>query len=164
MNDDEIIELEHELRRLRPRAASARLVDEIRSTLDRDESAIPLMRTDPVFRLSDWVRWGLPLAAAFIFGVLAARFPQVPIDAGLSDSKPALPVDDAGPHYRPVLAENLVFEARDAGLVTLPDGTQARRVSSRYLDTITWRNARTNASLQWSVPREEIRVIPIRAD
>jgi len=164
MNDDEIIELEHELRRLRPRAASAQLFHGIRDSLERDEAAVAAMRTDAVLHISDWVRWGLPLAAAFVFGVLAARFPQAPIEVGRPESRPALPVEDAGSLYRPVRADNLVFEARDAGLVTLPDGTQARQVSNRYLDTITWRNARTNASLRWSIPREEIRLIPIRAN
>ena len=42
------------------------------------------------------------------------------------------------------------------------DGTPARRVRARYLDTYTWRNPATNASLKWSVPRDEIRVLPAR--
>jgi hypothetical protein len=51
--------------------------------------------------------------------------------------------------------------APDEGLVTLADGTPARRVRSSYVDTITWKNPRNNASLRWSVPREEVRVVPV---
>jgi hypothetical protein len=28
------------------------------------------------------------------------------------------------------------------------------------VDTYTWKNPRTNASIKWTVPRDEIRVIP----
>jgi hypothetical protein len=45
--------------------------------------------------------------------------------------------------------------------VTLADGTAARRVRSSYVDTITWKNPKTNASLRWSVPRDEVRVMPV---
>jgi len=45
--------------------------------------------------------------------------------------------------------------------VTLDDGTTARRLRQSYLDRITWKNPETNASLVWSVPREEIRVVPV---
>ena len=45
--------------------------------------------------------------------------------------------------------------------VTLADGTPARRERIQFVDTITWRNPRTNASLTWTVPREEVRVVPV---
>ena len=31
----------------------------------------------------------------------------------------------------------------------------------RYIDTITWANARGGTSLQWSQPREEIQLLPL---
>jgi hypothetical protein len=37
--------------------------------------------------------------------------------------------------------------------------TLTRRVRARYLDTYTWKNPTTNASLRWSVPRDEIRLV-----
>jgi hypothetical protein len=67
------------------------------------------------------------------------------------------------PAYKPVSSEKYVYGSRDDGLVILDDGTTARRLSRRYVDTITWRNPQTNASMRWSVPREEIQVIPISA-
>ena len=63
--------------------------------------------------------------------------------------------------FKPVSAENLLYAQRDDGLVTLADGTTARRYRSSYVDTITWKNPRTQASLRWSVPRTEERVVPV---
>jgi hypothetical protein len=44
-------------------------------------------------------------------------------------------------------------------VATLPDQTEGRQVRYRYVDTYTWRNPTTKASLRWSVPRDEVRVI-----
>jgi hypothetical protein len=30
-----------------------------------------------------------------------------------------------------------------------------------HVDTITWRDPRSAASIQWSVPREELRIVPV---
>ena len=62
---------------------------------------------------------------------------------------------------KPVAAENVLVSARDEGLVTLEDGTPARRERLQFVDTITWKNPRTNSSLRWSVPREEVRIVPV---
>lgn len=62
--------------------------------------------------------------------------------------------------YRPVKAANVLYDLKDEGLVTLEDNTPARRVRARYVDTYTWKNPTTNASLKWSVPRDEVRVLP----
>ena len=45
---------------------------------------------------------------------------------------------------------------------TLDDGTAARRERFQYVDTITWKNPRTNASVRWTMPREEVRVVPVK--
>ena len=64
--------------------------------------------------------------------------------------------------FKPVAAENVLYAVRDEGLVTLDDGTAARRERLNYVDTITWKNPRTNASVRWTVPREEVRVVPVK--
>jgi hypothetical protein len=45
--------------------------------------------------------------------------------------------------------------------VTLDDGTPARRARLKFVDSVTWRDPRSNASLTWTVPREEVRVMPV---
>ena len=64
--------------------------------------------------------------------------------------------------FKPVAAENVLYAVSDEGLVTLDDGTSARRERLSYVDTITWKNPRTNASVRWTVPREEVRVVPVK--
>ena len=71
----------------------------------------------------------------------------------------ALPSADTP--LKPVAAENVLVSARDEGLVILEDGTSARRERLQFVDTITWKNPRTNSSLRWSVPREEVRIVPV---
>jgi uroporphyrinogen-III synthase len=61
---------------------------------------------------------------------------------------------------RPVKAANVLYDLRDEGVVLLEDNTPARQVRARYVDTYTWRNPATNASMKWSVPRDEVRVLP----
>ena len=62
--------------------------------------------------------------------------------------------------YRPVKAANVLYDLQDEGPVLLEDNTPARRVRARYVDTYTWKNPATNASFKWSVPRDEVRVLP----
>ena len=62
--------------------------------------------------------------------------------------------------YQPVAATNVLYDLKDEGTVYLDGDTPARRLRYRYLDTYTWKNPRNNASLKWSVPRDEIRVLP----
>ena len=87
-----------------------------------------------------------------------SRFAGEPFCNGTTD-RPRVASNETP--LKPVAAENVLISATDEGLVTLDDGTQARRERLQYVDTITWKNARTNASLTWRVPREEVRVVPI---
>ena len=140
--DDELHELETELRRLRPVAPSRALSAGIARSLDAP-------------RRHYWAWAALPLAAALVGVVFLRPTPAVSPPAPVM-VKPSTPVA-----YKPVSAENLLYDHRDEGLVTLADGTAARRYRSSYVDTITWKNPRTQASLRWSVPRTEERVVPV---
>jgi hypothetical protein len=154
--DEELKQLEAELKRLRPVAPSAELHARIGAEL-RDDSHGRAAKPSRVHWL--WVA-ALPAAAAV--GFLLNR-PAVQPGSDLptvAHSKPA--ADDlAREPLKPVAMENVLYSATDEGLVTLEDGTTARRERLRYVDTITWRNPRTKASLQWTVPREEVRVVPV---
>lgn len=138
--DDELYELEAELRRLRPVAPSPVLSARIARTLGAP-------------RRNYWAWAALPLAAALV-GVFFLW--QPPVAPPPAPAKAGTPVA-----YKPVSAENLLYDHRDEGLVILADGTTARRYRSSYVDTITWKNSRTQASLRWSVPRTEERVVPV---
>ncbi|HVS54360.1 MAG TPA: hypothetical protein VHD62_18535 [Opitutaceae bacterium] len=137
-----------ELRQLRPSAPRSEFV----ARLDRELSAVASRRR----RARAWL-WpvALPAAAAlaiFIGTMMQRDFSRANIPASAGAARAM---------FKPVAAENVLYAARDEGFVTLDDGTTARRERLRYIDTITWKNPRTHASLQWSVPREEIRVVPV---
>jgi len=174
MNDEDFSDLENELRSLRPKGPSSRLLAEIERELGAT-SCVALPFAAPRDRssgLSVWERYAplaMPVAAAVVFGLLAARFPgrsgtarTATPRADSADVSQAVGVEPLA-SYKPVSAETGAYASLDEGLVILADGSSARQWRDRYVDTITWRNPSTNASLQWSVPRDEVRVVPIRA-
>jgi hypothetical protein len=158
--DDDLQQLETELTQLSPAAPSPDLRRGIAAQLAGAESP---RRTFIGPRLFWWLAVPAAAALAFLMGRHARHRspePGTPVVQSLpfsdqSQGAVSLPV------LKPVAAENVLVSASDEGLVMLSDGTPARRERLHYVDTITWKNPRTNASLQWSVPREEIRVVPV---
>lgn len=154
--DDELQQLEAELKSLRPSAASPHLHRRVAQEL----ATAPRRGWRPHL---PWL-WvvALPVAAAvaMIFLPNARRIPapdnrsEAPRDTAAADAA-------AGEVLKPVTVENVLYAAQDEGLVTLDDGTPARRERLNFVDTIVWQNPRTKASLTWKVPREEIRVVPV---
>ncbi len=149
--DDELQQLEAELKSLRPAPVPRRLVvrleRELAPVASARRTAAPLV----------WFWAALPAAAALVvaLGVMKSRDAVRPVAPGTIATSPS------GAVLKPVAAENVLYAATDEGIVTLDDGTRAHRERLNYVDTITWKNPRTNASLTWSVPREEVRLVPI---
>lgn len=155
--DDELRELESELKGLQP----ARLRDGWQARMQRALGAgsEPVVVSPVALRPSPW--WwlaALPAAAAMLLLLRLApgEAGREPVAAG---SSPVAPPAEAT--LKPVAAENVLYAAEDEGIVTLDDGRPARRERLHFVDTVTWRNPRTNASLIWSVPREEVRIVPV---
>jgi hypothetical protein len=154
--DDDLTNLEAELTRLRPVSPSRALVE----CVGRDLAPAP--RVQPLAPLR-WV-WFAVLPAAAAIAVVVLQYSQRPAEPGLPGRSAVTANATASPAdapLKPVAAENVLVSARDEGLVTLEDGTAARRQRLQFVDTITWRNPRTNSSLRWSVPREEVRIVPV---
>jgi hypothetical protein len=155
--DDDLLKLEAELKALRPAAPTRDFLARIEREL-----AAPAQVSPPVQRTSRawWVlAAALPIAAALALAfIITSRREPVPAVAPppIAATQPSAPAN-----FKPIAAENVLLDARDEGLVTLDDGTTARRERLNYVDTITWKNPRTNASVRWSVPREEIHVVPV---
>lgn len=161
--DEDLKQLEAELTRLQPAAPSRALF----ARVERDLSAAGRAPVTSWPQARREIRpawfWALsaPLAAA---AALAVMFTRVPTEGRAPSARAEMvqaATDDSPTALKPVAAENVLYSASDEGFVTLDDGTPARRERLRYVDTITWRNPRTNASLTWSVPREEVRVVPV---
>lgn len=156
--DDDIRQLEAELERLSPAPPSRTLVQRIEA--DLAVASVPARRTN--VRMG-WI-FALALPAAAALALMLTPFSRErirePAARATAESAAQAAAASEAP-MKPVAAKKILVSADDEGLVTLDDGTQARRERLQYVDTITWRNPRTNASLTWSMPREEVRVTPI---
>ena len=164
--DESLQELEDELKRLRPARPSpalmARLEVEMAREVSPGDSRSPIQpAAAPTGR-----RWAWSLAAAAVIMVaLVLRQMEPPAtrtpDGGSAgDTAPANPAAVAGSGYHPVDASSVYYGATPESGVYLRNQTPVQEVRYRYIDTYTWKNPVTHASMQWSVPRDEIRVIP----
>ncbi len=156
--DNELNQLEAELARMRPAAPSRALLQRIGAEL----VPVAAKRT---FTWIEWILAGALPAATIIVLVFTQVSRPGPAETRPNVITTSSPRDSAratsGLPLKPVAAEKLLVSADDEGLVTLSDGTRARRERLHFVDTITWKNPHTNASLTWSVPREEVRVVPV---
>lgn len=166
--DETLQELENELKTLQPRRAPARWLNQINRELAAElpASARPRYATATNLGSWKWLGWrtvglaaALALVAAVGFVNLRRPFPSAVAPAILAAAPtPATPA--AVPAYEPVTASNVLYDLKDEGAVQGEGEALARRVRARYVDTYTWKNPRNNASIKWTVPRDEIRVVP----
>lgn len=181
MNDD-LTDLENELRALTPRAASTPLEDRIGSLLDRPAQP----RTSVLW----WHRLGFnhPLSALgwglLSPGVTAAVVVLLirPVPPGLSPSPAAdhvsvevgrramsgqpSAVDRVAGEVAPVPAHaiNIVYTAADEGVVLDNGAAPVRRVRYRSADLVQWHDPSTGARWEVAYPREDVRFVPLKAD
>jgi hypothetical protein len=175
--DESLQELENELKNLRPHRPSPALQARVAAALAESPAAFPSPSSsapEPV-RSRAWFSWPLAAAAALAVtaGVALWRSPSAQIQPQELAQAQAVRPGESAPlaipagtnpapvnRYRPVGAASVLYDLKDDGDVYLSDDTPVRRLRYRYVDTYTWKNPATNASLKWSVPREEIRVLP----
>jgi hypothetical protein len=176
--DDTLQELENELKRLSPRGPSVAL----HAALERDLGTEPLPAARPYasatsLRSWKWASWslaGVAALAAFAFVVQSARqpsavpLPQSPVSRVATAPAPeealSQAVAEVSNRYQPVHATSVLYDLHEGDATTLPDRTEGREVRYRYVDTYTWKNPTTNASLRWSVPRDEVRLVRASLD
>lgn len=149
MNED-LLELERELAGLKPRAPSSRLARALETEMNAAVASRP--RTATTWTSWKWVNWSVAAALVALMALASSLQP------------PRSPAAGPSRGYVPIAAERTVYDAADEGLVVLTDGQSGRKFRSRFVDTITWQDPVTRASLRWSVPREEVRVVPVRAN
>ena len=160
-------ELEAELKKLRPHAASPELATRIENAMaevsGRTATAgvLPKRRN---FRVN-WFGLGLGLAAAATFLLLA----RVNVDQpGKRQSvvamtpAPFAPPMQSSDLFVPAGLTQVVYNTRDEGL-HFPKGADqpVRRVRSQKRETLQWRNPGTGTSLRVSYPSEEVTLIPV---
>lgn len=171
--DESLQELENELKRLTPCAPSASLLKTLERELGATAASPAGLRTahrEASVRSWKWAAWALAgaaaAAAAFVVVLDSRRVAPV-----LDEPEPAGPVAVqeapaatreptlAAGRYEPVHAATVLYALQEGAPTVLPDRSEGREVRYRYVDTYTWRNPTTNASLRWSVPRDEVRLV-----
>ncbi len=159
--DNSLQELENELQALQPRRADARWLKRIDRDLAAElpPTARPRYATATNLASWKWLGWrSVGLAAALVL-VAAVSFVNFrPVEAAPAPEAPVAVTEAAV--YQPVTAANVLYDLKDEGPAAMAGETAARQVRARYVDTYTWKNPRTNASIKWTVPRDEIRVLP----
>lgn len=157
-------ELEIELKALQPRRAAPRWLDQVNRELAAELPAPERRRFTTATNLSSW-KWlgwrtagfAAALALVAMLGLIIFRQvrPTTPAPA-LAASTPVRPVAV----YEPTKAMNVLYDFKDEGEVMVDGAAPSRQVRARYVDTYTWKNPRNNASIKWTVPRDEVRVVP----
>ncbi|HUG09751.1 MAG TPA: hypothetical protein VMM36_02000 [Opitutaceae bacterium] len=163
---DDFTDLENELKQLRPRAMPAPLIGRVAKEL-----AEPSRRRG---LFAEWRTWILPAAAAAALALTVTSIPFMMRERGIEAETAVVQpapnpanVSAAAPtpaRLHPVRATNVLYDAVNEGIVYLDEDTPAQRMRLSYLDTITWENPKGGASLQWTVPREEIYFVPVTAN
>jgi hypothetical protein len=176
--DESLHELESELKSLRPQRPAPGLLHRLERDLAApgDGSATPARpRYTSATNLNSgkWLGWravGIAVALALVatLGWMNWRGKAMPASdipaEQLAGNGLLVPPPRTFPtgsdRYQPVAATNVLYDLKDEGPVKVDGDAPAHRLRYRYLDTYTWKNPRNNASLKWSVPRDEIRVLP----
>jgi hypothetical protein len=180
--DENLVELENELKRLSPRRPSRPMLAAIeRDLARRHASGSPGVAvgysTATTLRGWKWTTWALVGAAAVL--ALAFTLPAVfedpkapgdtPVIARQAEaSAAATDIATIAPttldRYEPVQASTVLYAMHESSPRTLPDRTEGREVRYRFVDTYTWKNPARNASVRWSVPRDEVRLVRANLD
>ena len=168
--DETLQELENELKRLTPRRPSAGLIQALERELGPAATGEPAARYSAATSLRSWkwATWSLAGMAAIVALALILQSHRQPVNspATVATTQPVsvkskdIPVN----RYQPVQATSVLYDLKEDGPTALPDRTEGRQVRYRYVDTYTWKNPATNASLRWSVPRDEVRLVRASLD
>lgn len=164
---DDFSDLEAELKRLRPRAVSATVQTAVERGLAASPAESPAAwpparprryTTATLWTSWKWANWSAAATLALLVGGYEVLRPYAALAMGRGEGWSSA----SDPIFRPVTAQKVVVSASEEGFVTLADGSTGQAVRELAYNTITWRNPATRASLTWTVPSEEVRVVPVR--
>ena len=165
MND--FLELEAELKQLRPAPIGHELLRRIERALAQPE-AVPTagILPRPSRRTGIWWSLGLGLAAVSALVLVGLGFFAEPMS---TDQGPAV-AQESTPSFQPLATglqpsalTQVVYRQRDEGLVFSPNQSERllRRVRYDTRETMQWRNPQTGASLRVSYPAEQVVLTPV---
>lgn len=173
MND--FTDIENELKNLQPAKPSPRLLVGVEKALaNSKEEPRPARRVvwRPEWLPQNWLKLGLPLAAAAVLLLLARiesgpsrkRISQVAqVSPSEHNEANIVPETSASPdEFIPAGLTQVVYNTRNEGLQFAEGYDEPlRQVRYQTHETLRWSNPATGASLRVSYPREEIVLIPV---
>ena len=161
-------ELEEQLRQLRPRAVHPRLEERLGAALaERDGGLVARTPTAAILRrgraeatpLVRWLQglgWALAGAAAAVIAIALLN----PGDAAKIRSSLAA-VATPAEVFEPTESTEELVTAEDEGLVLGSDQEPVRQVRYRSLERHVWVDPRSGARMEFEIPREDVRFMPV---
>ena len=158
--DDSFEELEVELKSLPLRRPSSDLIRRVGHDLTEARRPYQTATNLNSFKWLGWRTLALASVVALVAGLSLFRTGHPSLPAADKAAIVPVPVTNRPAQLQPVAASNVLYDLKDEGPVTVEGAAPSRRVRYRYVDTYTWKSPHRNASLKWSVPRDEIRIVP----
>lgn len=167
---DDFSEIERELKKLQPVAASSEFLRRLEQTMLRTYQlpSAGVVKRRPGLRLK-WLSLGFGCAAAAALFFLARLevetaiptiAPVVSASAIPRLENPAPLVADS--RFVPSRLTQVVYHTRDEGLVFPGDSPQPmRRLRRQGRETLQWRNPSTGASIRVSYDAEQVELLPV---
>jgi hypothetical protein len=163
---NEFLELETELRRLRPLRPSSGLLVRIEVALADAGKVSDHAITPHRFRVN-WigVAAGLAVAAAFLLLARVDFHPGVKPSVATVTTATATnapPQNVVAPNYEAAGLTQVVYSKQDEGLV-FPSGAAEplRKMRWNKREILSWQDRRSGAQLRVSYPAEEVKLIPV---
>lgn len=155
-------ELEEQLRLLRPRAASPQLEERLATALAPHESvpAAAVLRRGraeraPLVRWLQGLGWALAGAAAAVAAIALMNARDVAkSSAGIAAAAPS-------EGFEPTESTEELVTAEDEGLVLASDQEPVRQVRYHSVERHVWVDPRTGARMEFEIPREDVRFMPV---
>jgi hypothetical protein len=169
MNSDES-ELEAELRTLRPCAASPALEDRLAAVLRGPDTTLrERPRTSAVLPPAPgaaagaarwWQGWGWAAAGAAATALIFASLRSGDAPAAPKVAETAATASPTEEFEHTGSTEALVA-TEDEGLMLGTDEEPLRQVHSYSIERHVWTNAHTGARMEFEIPREDVRFMPV---
>lgn len=182
MNDN-ITELEQELRDLLPTQPPEGFVDGISEALG-DQGNLAVINRNPgkspkTLTFPTLVNWGMAAATALLAGAIGASLylekqaSQKLANTNVNETPTATPVAGAPAvptqltgtpvNWQPTGSKSILVDVQEEGVVLNPEQTPAQLIRYKYLDTTTYSGPDPQSSMRMAVPREHVVQVKLEA-
>ena len=165
-------DLEKQLRAFAPAQPSSKLAERLEQAMETERSLS--VQESPAFEVmprpqitveeTESFLWRFFRGAGWACAGAAAAFVALAWMEPAPVATPAEPVaatTPAGSDFQYAEASAEVVSTSDEGVVLETDDTPVRQVRYQTLERYVWRDASTGARMEFEVPREDVRLVPV---